>query len=92
MATVRLVPLPATSGAVTGSASSYFGFSIYNTSASAAATVLLYDGASAAGDLIETVTLGANESAREDYPNPIRLNTAIYAVITGTVTGVVRVG
>lgn len=80
--------LVATGGAM------YRGFSIRETTGSATAVVRVYDGAGAAGTLLDTVSLGAAESARELYGScGIWASDGIYVdVVSGAVEGSVRVG
>lgn len=72
----------------------YVGFAIYETTGSAAATVLIYDNPSvAAGILLDIVKFAAGESVREFYPGGVRAVAGIYVhVVTGAVAGSVRVG
>lgn len=71
----------------------YHGFALRET-AGAIATVRIYNNASAAaGTLLETIQLSANESAREFYAKGIRADVGIYVkIVAGTVEGSVRVG
>lgn len=72
----------------------YRGFSIRET-AGAAATIRVYDHASAAsGTLVDVIQLVANESAREWYGGGgITASLGLFVdVVTGAVEGSVRVG
>jgi hypothetical protein len=77
---------------VTGGAM-YRGFSIRET-AGAAAVVRIYDGASASGTLLDTVSLVASESARELYGScGIWATAGIFVdVVSGSVEGSIRIG
>ena len=70
----------------------YMGFSFRETAGSTA-TIQIYDNASAAsGVLLDTISLAANESAREWYgPQGIRAANGVYCDVTGTVEGSVRI-
>ncbi len=77
---------------VTLAPANYYGFSLRETSGSAAATVRIYDGDTAAGALLDTIQLVAGESAREFYPGGVRAQEGIYVdVVSGAVEGSVRV-
>lgn len=71
----------------------YYGFTIRET-AGLEATVRIYDGTSAAGTLLDSVQLIADESAREWYgPQGVQYQNGIYVdVVAGTVEGSVRHG
>lgn len=89
------VALTGSDQAVRASGCTYHGFTIRETSGVAVAVVNIYDNASAAsGTLLDTISLAANESAREDYlPQGIRAGNGIYVdVVSGAVAGSVRVG
>lgn len=92
MAVATPIALPTTSGAVTSRPCSYIGFSLRNTSTTTTALVELYDGPDTTGVLFETISLAPSESARESYPNPEIRRSGIYASITGTVVGCLRIG
>lgn len=74
----------------------YRGFAIRESAgAPAAAVIRIYDGISAAGVLLETISLAASESAREWYggSQPLLAGNGIYVdIISGTVEGSVRIG
>lgn len=82
-------PIPGSSGPVDGANSgSYCGFTAYETSGSTRALVILYDNDSASGDILEIISLNANESSGDNYPRPGRqVLKGIYAEITGSVEG-----
>lgn len=93
--------MPASALPISGSSQSlgvgvpslYYGFTLRETTASATATVRIYDGTTAAGTLLETVKLASGESAREFYNGGIRVGTGVYvSIVSGTVEGSVRVG
>jgi hypothetical protein len=91
----RAVALTGSDQAVKTSHAIYRGFSIRETSGSAAATVRVYDHASSAsGTLIDTIQLAAGESAREWYDGGgIWVENGIYVdVVSGAVEGSLRVG
>ena len=90
---VQAVALTGSDQAVRAGQGYYRGFTIRET-AGAAAVVVIYDNASAAsGTVLEQVSLGANESAREFYPSAIFAAAGIYVdVVSGTVAGSVRIG
>lgn len=71
----------------------YLGFSIRETSGVAAALVRIYDGTNASGQLLEEISLGMSESARENYgADPIPFSRGLWLnVVSGAVAGTVRV-
>lgn len=73
-------------------ASTYFGFSLREAAATAApATVNIHHGTDNTAELLDTVELAANESAREFYPGGIDARNGIYVdIVAGTVEGAVR--
>lgn len=79
------------SGAIISRRAVYLGFSFRET-AGTTATLKIYDGTSAAGTLLETVQLNANESRAEYYgPDGVSAERGIYvSVVAGTVEGSVR--
>lgn len=87
-----VLDLPGTSGEVAGSGpGEYLGYSVRETSGSAAAYVILYDNASAAsGEILDEIQLA--QSASADSP-PVKRGqgkqvvNGIYAAITGAVQG-----
>lgn len=80
------------SAAVRSDASVYCGFSLRET-AGAAAVVRIYDNTAADGTLLDTISLAADESAREFYPGGIKAVAGIYfSLVSGTVEGSIRVG
>jgi hypothetical protein len=72
----------------------YYGFSIRETSGTATAEVRIYDNTANSGTLLDTITLNADESAREWYgPQGIQYNTGIRVdVVSGAVEGSIRHG
>lgn len=74
-------------------ADSYFGFTIRET-AGATAVVRIYDNVTNSGTLLESISLAANESAREYYGDGIQtIVGGIYVdIISGAVEGSIRVG
>lgn len=92
-ADIILVALTGSDQVVRATHGTYCGFSIRET-AGAAAVVRIYDHASAAsGNLLDTIRLAANESARECYPRGIRADNGVYVdIVSGTVEGSVRLG
>lgn len=89
----------ATSIALTGSDQTvwtgpvlYCGFSIRETAGSTA-VLRIYDNTVNSGTLLDTIALGAGESAREWYPGGLRAAIGIRVdIISGAVEGSVRVG
>lgn len=81
------------SGAVTGGPIWLAGWSLRNTSSSAAAQIDLYDGADATGQLVATITLAASESTRDYLPSPgVTCRRGVYAdAVSGSVAGAVWV-
>ncbi|MEA2704740.1 MAG: hypothetical protein QOD63_2685 [Actinomycetota bacterium] len=70
----------------------YYGFSIRET-AGAVATVRIYDGTTAAGTLLDTLGLAANQSMREYYPDGIWVQSGIFVkIVAGAVEGSIRLG
>jgi len=71
----------------------YRGFSFRETSGSGSAVVRIYDGVNASGDVLDEVSLGPSESARENYgsDDPMIAVVGIYVqVVAGAVSGSVR--
>ncbi len=88
------IPVSGVSQALIVYAGVYRGWAMRET-AGAVATVRLYDNASAAaGTLIDTIQLGANESGSEWLAGGgLRFANGIYvAIVAGAVEGSVRVG
>lgn len=81
-------------GAVVAHSANYCGFTIRETSGSAAAVVRLFDNASAAsGTILEEISLAQGESRSEYYGAGIRAVNGIYAdVVSGAVAGSIRIG
>jgi len=83
---------------VTGSGAVYAGFCVLRgfwINNSAAATITLYDNASAASGTIlaQWVTTAANQDRGADFADGIRCDNGVYLnVSAGTVTGSVRLG
>jgi hypothetical protein len=88
------VALTGSDQAVRASSAYYRGFTIRETTGGATAVVRIYDNASAAsGTILDEISLVAGESAREFYPGGIWATNGVYVdVVSGTVTGSVRVG
>lgn len=90
---VSAVALTGSDQAVSANPSHYCGFTIRETSGSAAAVVRVFDGTSATGTVLEEVSLAQGESRSECYPGGIRATIGIYVdVVSGAVAGSVRVG
>lgn len=87
------VALTGSDQAVGGAGSVYRGFSVRETGGVAAATMKIYNGASATGTLLDTVSLNPGESRSEYYPEGISAQKGIYVDVggTGTIEGSVRV-
>jgi hypothetical protein len=69
----------------------YLGIAARETSGAGSATVLVYDGTSATGVLLDTFHLPANGSASQWYgPQGIAYDRAIHVAVTGAVDGSVR--
>lgn len=81
----------ASSGAVVSGTCTFRGFWLVT---SAAATVTIYDGITAAGTVLaQWTTAGAGADKGFDYADGVRCTTGVYVnVSSGTVTGHVRVG
>lgn len=82
-ADIQAVPIAA-DGSFT--ARYYLGFAMYNTNQATPATVLIYDGVSAAGVLIDAVSLLPNESAREWYGDALNIRSG--SIFVDTAAGV----
>lgn len=67
----------------------YRGLSIGST---AGATVVVYDGITAAGTVLASFTLAANGFQHIDLPAGVRCNTGIHLTATAAVQGHVRIG
>lgn len=93
MANIGAFPISGSSQAVTTRDCGYFGFALRET-AGAAAVVRIRDGGVITGDILDTVSLLANESAREWYgPQGIKGRSGLYVeIVSGTVEGSVRYG
>lgn len=69
----------------------YRGLSVRET-ASAAASIVLYDNTAASGTIIETVALAAGESVRIWFDDEgIPFTNGVYADVTGTIQGSIRI-
>ncbi len=67
------------------------GFSLRETTGLAVALVRLWDAASATGQILDEISLAANESARELYPVPLCARIGVYIeVVSGAVAGSIR--
>lgn len=93
--TVRRYPLSGASQPIRSGACLYGGFSIRET-VGAAAVVRIYDGLSAAGTLLDTISFAPLESARENYvtcgSKGDVAEVGIYvSIVSGTVEGSIRV-
>lgn len=94
MAKMWAVALTGSDQAVRAAPAGYGGFTIRETSGTAAASVVIYDNASAgSGTMLDEIALSPGESAREYYPDTIAAQAGIYVdVVSGAVAGSVRVG
>jgi hypothetical protein len=90
---VQPVALTGSDQAVNAGPCFYAGFTIRET-AGATAVVDIYDNASAAsGTKLETISLAANESARELPSRSVRASNGVYVkIVSGSVTGSIRIG
>ena len=88
------VNLTGSNQAVVAAPADYRGFAVRETSGTAGATIVLYDSASSGtGLILDEISLVAGESARELYPlGGVDADNGIYAVVTGSVAGSIRVG
>lgn len=87
------VALPASSQVLLARPGIYCGITIRETAGSTAVVVLYDNATSAAGIILEEISLVAGESVREYYPNGITAATGIYySLVSGTVAGSVRIG
>lgn len=92
---VRPVALTGSDQAVRAGSAIYCGFAVQETGGSNAATVRVYDNASAAtGTLIDTVNLAAGGSETRMYDRGLWCENGIYVDVggTGTVAGSIRIG
>jgi len=94
MGFANAVALTGSDQAVSATRAYYRGFTIRETSGSAAAVVRIYDNASAAsGTLLDEISLAPGESAREWYETGIWAANGVYVdVVSGAVAGSVRIG
>lgn len=97
MARVSKVPVAArsTDGQIYTGSGTLMGFALREAAGTpAAATMVLRDGTSTAGDMIAPVNFTASQSAREWYgPQGIPFNSGIFwDAGTGTVEGVLYIG
>ncbi|GAA4100909.1 hypothetical protein [Nonomuraea soli] len=91
-AIIRSVALTGSDQTVRAASSVYRGITVRETGAGAA-TIRLFDHASAAsGVLLETIALAQGESLSLAYPAGVWAENGIYADITGSVEGSVRYG
>ena len=91
--TSNQVALTGSNQAVSANPTYYLGFTIRETSGSAAAVVRIFDNASAAsGTVLDEIALSAGESAREWYGmGGLRASSGVYVqVVSGAVAGSVR--
>ncbi len=90
----RAIALTGNDQVVSANPSLYYGFSIRETSGSATALVRIFDNASTnSGTVLDEISLTANQSARELYPDALRAVNGVYLdVVAGAVAGSVRVG
>lgn len=92
---VRALALSGADGIVRNRATRYCGYAMQEHNASpAAATALIYDGVSAAGTLIDVVSLASGGSASSYIPGGIICEKGIYIDVggSGTIQGSIRVG
>lgn len=85
----------ATAVNVTGTGTVYSGNCTYvglTIGSTAGATVVVYDGVSAAGTVLASFTLAANGIQNLVIPDGVRCNTGIHLTATAPVQGHVRVG
>lgn len=82
----------ATEGPGSDQFSTYHGFTVAETSGSAAATVQIYAGTDATGILLETIRLAAGASDRALYTDGLPVANSVFVVLTGTVQGSLRLG
>jgi hypothetical protein len=77
---------------ITSSQTIYHGFSVRET-AGATAVLRVHAGTSNTGEVLDTVSLAANESAREYYEEGLTVRSGIYVdIVSGAVEGSIRHG
>lgn len=83
------VPVLTSSGAqnVAFAPGQWAGFTLTETTGTSPATVSFYNGRDKLADLIMTVTLAGNESAREVWHRGITYTDGLFLTVTGTVAG-----
>jgi hypothetical protein len=92
MATVRAYPLTGADQAVSTGQGTYWGLALRETAGSAA-VVRVFDGTSAAGTVIDTISLAANGAASTWLHGGIRFAAGVYVdVVSGSVEGSARIG
>jgi hypothetical protein len=72
------------------SVNNLFGWNITESSGAATAKVRLWDGTNNSGNYLATITLGANESNREWFPDQspqIRNNALFLEIVSGEIEG-----
>lgn len=88
-------PCTATNVTATGTVQTgvctYRGLSVRDTSGSAN-TITVYDGVTAAGTVIATFQLAANQSALDNISDGLRCAIGVHLVATGAIAGSVRIG
>lgn len=92
---VRALALTGASQLIRNRATRYCGFAMQEHNGTpAAATALVYDGVSAAGTLIDVVSLAAGGSGSSYIPGGIICEKGIYVAVagSGTIQGSIRVG
>lgn len=91
----RSLPLTGADQAVRAGQTLYCGLVVIETGGSLAATVRVYDNASAAsGTLIDAVNLAAGQSESRTYERGVWCENGVYVDVggTGTVAGSIRIG
>lgn len=92
---VRAYALTGADQLVRNRATRYCGYAVRESGGSAAATALVYDGVSAAGTLVDVISLATSGMASTFYPDGgIICEKGIYVDVggTGVVQGSIRVG
>lgn len=91
---VRAYALSGSDGIVRNRATRYCGYAVRESGGAAAATALIYDGTTAAGTLVDVISIPTSGMASSFIPGGIICEKGIYIDVggTGVIQGSIRVG